>query len=479
MKKIICKLIVFLCFCLLNSHSIAFAHSPSIPPHILVIFGATGDLTSRKLMPALQQLAEKEQLPEQFAIIGIGRKEMSDDQFRMQFGPQDDLAWETFRKKIFYLSGTFENDETYAKLSELCTLLESQLQTKGNRLYYLATPADSFAPILEKINMHGLADGKGTSPEKWSRVIIEKPFGHDLSSAINLQMDISHYLDDTQVYLIDHYLGKEVVHQLLPFRFTNTILEDLWNNQFIDHVDITLSEDIGVGTRGNFWEKTGLLRDLVQNHAVQLLSLVAMEEPKDFTADSIREEKAKLVSAIRPIPLEQIDDYITRGQYARGFSQGEEVPGYREEIGVAEDSFVETFVEAKLYIDNDRWMGVPFYIKAGKRLAKKFTEIVITFTSSDQLVFRIQPEEEIYFLVNDHKLTLPFSPSNTRPFPEAYERLFQEAMLGNSEHFVSYEELLASWRLFTPVLHYWQEHPPLDFPNYEAGSEGPQGNIVR
>ncbi|MES2273963.1 MAG: glucose-6-phosphate dehydrogenase [Chlamydiota bacterium] len=450
----------------------------SLSSQSFVIFGATGDLTKRKLIPALLHLYEKNVLPDSFLCISVGRREMDRAQFLKEvtllLDEKDRELWDSFSQKIIYLSGSFEESSTYTRLSKL---LESR---PGDRLFYLATPPTSFAPVVKKLHEHRLVGGQ----KKISRVIVEKPFGRDLASAIELEAELSKYLKESEIFRIDHYLGKELIYNLLSFRFSNPLIESFWKSQFIDHVSITLSEEIGVGNRGAFWEETGLLRDLVQNHMMQIVSLVGMERPKAFTSLEIQNEKVRLIQAIRPLEASQ----VVRGQYG---SQ-EKVPGYRQEKGVAANSSVETFVALKLFIDNPRWKNVPFYLKAGKRLAKKFTEIAIVFKSEDsssvpnQLIFRVQPEEEIALIVNSsvpdlshnqlesQPLTLPFKQIYGASIPDAYERLLYEAMLGDASHFVSFAELIASWRLMNPVLEYWKENPPLDFPNYPAGSEGPK-----
>lgn len=512
-------LLVYIVFILISSFSFGDSSSitnssreehfyesqEKIPPHALVIFGAAGDLTKRKLIPAIVQLARQGKLPEGFVCIGVGRNQLSDSEFREEisaFIPKEDReAWQRISDKMFYLSGSFEKSSTYTELGRMLEKLDRDRSMKGNRLFYLATPPDCFSMVVENLDEHRLLTGEGNRPEQWSRVIIEKPFGQDLPSAISLQKEIGRHLDESQIYLIDHYLGKEVVRQLLMFRFTNPVIESLWNNQQIEHVSITLSEEIGIGTRGQFWEQTGMLRDVVQNHIMQLIAMIAMEKPASFSAGDIRREKTLLIKSIRPFPMDKIDQFIQRGQYGRGFVNGKEVSGYRQESDVAANSPVETFVAAKFFIDNPRWFDVPFYFRAGKRLSKKLTEIVITFKTQNenpleeykkpivpnQLVFRIQPEEEIYLTFNakvpghsDELLTqkLHWPLFQTHPgLPEAYEGLLRDAMMGNNSNFVSYEEHLAAWHLLSPVLKHWELHPPKDFPNYPAGSEGPTDQL--
>jgi glucose-6-phosphate 1-dehydrogenase len=465
-----------------------------LAPQILVIFGATGDLTKRKLVPALVRLARNERLPKEFIFIGVGRREMSPAQFLEEisaFVPKDDMKfWEELRGKIVYLRGDFEKPETYERLSNLIKEINSDWKDKGDRLFYLATPVSNFTTIVKQLYQSNLLKNQ----EELSRVLIEKPFGHDLASAVLLQKELSQYLDASQMYLVDHYLGKEMVRNLLAYRFVNPIFESFWNHDHIDHVSITISEDIGVESRGAFFEETGLLRDIIQNHAMQLLSLIAMEKPESFSSEDIRKEKVCVLQSIRPFPICELDHFIIRGQYAEGIINGSNVPGYRQENGVAQNSAVETFVAAKLFLDTPRWKQVPFYIKAGKRLSKKYAEIAITLKtpqresdqkgSPNQLIFRIQPQEEVVFELNlsgtgatemapTKKLSLNLQDNQMHSFSNAYERILFDAMAGDPSNFASYEEHLIAWQLFSPVLDYWKQNPSLDFPDYVGGSEGP------
>jgi len=472
--------------------SVIISQQPVVPPHMLVIFGGGGDLTKRKLIPALVQLAKKGLISDHFGCIAIGRRTMSVDQFRDEvsaFISESDRPFlQQIWNKLFYISGEFESDQTYELLGFSLDQIEMELGTGGNRLFYLATPEVSFAPIVKQLQTHRLLSQDGTLLP-WSRVIVEKPFGRNLNSARLLQHELTSRLGSDQIFLIDHYLGKEVVHGLLSFRFANPNLfvESFWNNSQIDHVSILLSEDIGIESRGDFWEQTGMLRDMVQNHAMQLVSLIGMEKPQDFSVESIRFEKLRLLDSIRSFSPESIEKDIVRGQYGKGSVNGIEVRGYQDENGVNPHSAIETYVAATLYIDNDRWRGVPFYIKAGKRLSKKLTEIVLSFKpnvlpvngsdsnhlESDKLIFRIQPQAEIYWLPNVNDKDFSQQLGRRLLESDAYERLFYEAMQGDSRNFVSIEEHLASWRIFTPVLEYWEAHLPENFPNYAAGSLGP------
>lgn len=481
----------------------------SADPCILVIFGATGDLTARKLFPALYNLAREGQLPGHFACVAFARRDKTNEQFRNEMKeavskysrvkPIDEDVWNTFSEQIFYHKSEFHEDEGYDSLKAQLHQLDTRFGTNGNRVFYLSTQPSFFPIIVEKLSAHGLITKSEFEINNWSRVIIEKPFGHDYSSAMQLQTEITQHLTEEQIFRIDHYLGKETVQNLLVFRFGNPIFESLWNNNHIDHVQITVSEEIGIGTRGKFWEEAGMLRDIVQNHMMQLTSLVAMEPPTNLKAKAIRDEKVKVVESIRHFDNEALTRSIVRGQYGPGFINGEEVKGYRQEDNVDPHSNIETFVALELYIDNWRWAGVPFYLRAGKRLPKRVTEIAITFKSapgylfqnhgkkidSNILVIRIQPDEGISLKMN---CKVPGLSTSIQPVnmdfrygsyfgatpPEAYERLICDCMAGDNTLFARADELLASWRLFDPVLKQWQNTKPKDFPNYNSGSWGPE-----
>lgn len=412
--------------------------------------------------------------------------------------PIDEPFWEHFEQQIFYHQAEFDDDDGYERLAKKLIELDAKFSTRGNRIFYLSVQPKYFPIIIEKLHKFGLIY-RPNDPDHWSRVIIEKPFGHDFDSAKELQKNISHYLDESQIYRIDHYLGKETVQNLLVFRFANSIFESLWNYKHIDHVQITVAEEIGIGTRGNFFEEEGLLRDIVQNHMMQLLSLVAMEPPVNLSADAIRDEKVKVLEAIRPLTPEDFKTSVVRGQYASGFINGKPVCGYREEKNVNPKSTVETYVALRLFIDNWRWTGVPFYLRGGKRLPKRATEIAITFKDAPGILFqqkgapnlpnviamRIQPDEGISMRINC-KVPGPASPIQpvkmdfryTSYFggtpPEAYERLIWDCILGESTLFARSDEVAKSWEIFSPLLKYWEENPPTDFPNYKSGSWGPE-----
>ena len=481
----------------------------NVDPCVVVIFGATGDLTGRKLAPALYNLGLEQLLPNNFACVGFARRDKTDATFRdelkdeinnhSRIRPIDESFWKGFQEKIFYHRSEFDEDEGYESLAKKLLEIDKKLGTKGNRVFYLSVQPKFFASIIEKLKKHNLIYDIHTEHAKWSRVIIEKPFGRDLKSAAALQNDIEQHLDESQVYRIDHYLGKETVQNLLVFRFANSIFESLWNYKHIDHVQITVGEDIGIGTRGHFFEDLGLLRDIVQNHMMQLLSLVAMEPPVNLSADSIRDEKVKVLESIRPFTKSDFDQEIVRGQYGAGSINGESVPGYREEKDVAPKSNIETYVALRLFIDNWRWAGVPFYLRSGKRLPKRNSEIAIIFKDAPGVLFqrdgqkncpnvlamRIQPDEGISMRINCKipgpaipiqavKMDFRYGSYFGKTPPEAYERLIWECIVGDSTLFARSDEVAESWKIFTPVLDYWASHPAKDLPNYASGSWGPK-----
>ena len=480
-----------------------------IDPCILVIFGATGDLTDRKLLPAIYNLAREGQLPSQFAVVGFARREKSHEQFRLEMKeginkfsrvkPVDEKIWKNFEQHIFYHRSEFHESEGYASLDQFLKQLDGRLGTRGNRVFYLSTQPKFFTTICEKLHGANLIYNEREEKEKWSRLIIEKPFGHDLDSAYALQKELLQHLAENQIYRIDHYLGKETVQNLMVFRFANSLFESLWNSRYIDHVQITVAEDIGIGRRGAFWEEAGLLRDILQNHMMQLLSLVCMEPPVSLSANAIRDEKVKVLQALRSFTKEDFKTSIVRGQYGRGFIGGEPVKGYREEDNVNPNSNVETFVALRLFIDNWRWHGVPFYLRGGKRLAKKATEIAIHFKRPPGVLFqkpgklhepnvlaiRIQPDEGTALKINC-KVPGPASPIQPVKMdfrygsyfgmspPEAYERLILDCMAGDNTLFAREDEVFNSWKLLTPVLEEWKVTKPECFPNYESGTWGPE-----
>lgn len=477
---------------LICSNAISFANTPSPSqehtPCVVVIFGATGDLTARKLLPAFYNLAHEERLSPNTAIVGFARGQNTDESFQQKMGeaidqfsrtkPKDNAFWSQWKNNIFYNRSDFDNDQGYDNLQELMTKLDQEFGTQGNRLYYLATAPSYFATVIKKLNEHHLISQPGVD-QGWTRVIIEKPFGNNLESAINLHDEISQYLDDSQIYLMDHYLGKEGVQNILSLR--SELYEILWNHKYIDNVQITLAEDIGIGNRAAFWEETGALRDLFQNHVLQILALLTMEIPETLNAANIHSEKIKALNAIRPFSSDDIVHNIVRGQYAPGEIKGQPVLGYIQEKNVPQNSSADTFIAAKLFIDNQRWEGVPFYLRAGKRLPKQTTEIAINFKGNYQTLFmRVQPNMHAQLVPypdlfeNAFKYILKnyYDENKANKFsPEAYERLLYDCIQGDQSLFVDSEEQLAAWRLLTPVLEYWKEHPET-VQIYEAGTWG-------
>ncbi len=475
-------------------------------PCAVVIFGATGDLTHRKLVPALYDLQRERLLPPGFSVVGFARRDWSDDYFRETLlkdarrfarnGVQDAL-WESFAEGISYIQASFDDPAGYAALAQRLAELDEQRGTGGNRLLYLATPPESYPTIIERLGAAGLAHSPNGG---WTRIIIEKPFGRDVASARALNAQVHKVFDESQVYRIDHYLGKETVQNILVFRFANGIFEPLWNRRYVDHVQITVAESIGIEGRGGYYEGAGALRDMVQNHLMQLLTLTAMEPPVGYRADAVRDEKVKVLRAIRPITPELVDTYTVRGQYGPGTINGQAVPGYREEVGVAPDSCTETYVALQFFIESWRWAGVPFYLRTGKRLPRRVSEVAIQFRAAPLMLFdagplsdidpnvlaiKIQPDEGIS-LRFDSKV--PGQVNQIRPVtmdfrynasfgvesPEAYERLLLDAMLGDSTLFTRSDEVEASWSLITPIHAGWAAAPAPAFPNYEAGTWGPR-----
>jgi glucose-6-phosphate 1-dehydrogenase len=471
----------------------------------LVIFGAAGDLTKRKLLPALYNLKAHGLLPRELAIVGVTRKEKSHEQFREEQSrdihefatiPVEDALWSELREGLYYQGGEFTDPATYVKLAALLAEVATRHRTGGNVLFYLAVPPAFFGEIVRRLGQAGLVRQAGGG---WRRVVIEKPFGRDLESARALNAEIGAVLTEDQIYRIDHYLGKETVQNILVFRFANGLFEPIWNRQYIDHVQIMVAETVGVEDRGNYYETAGVLRDMIQTHMFQLLSLVAMEPPISFEADAVRDEKAKVLQAIRPMRPDEVIQRTIRGQYGEGPAGPGRAVGYREEPKVSPASATETYAAVELFVENWRWAGVPFYLRTGKRLAKRDTAIVIEFRrpplllleksaigqiEPNRLVMHIQPEEGIEIQMKAKRpgttvrlqtVKLDFS---YRDFGETspatgYERLLYDSMTGDSTLFHRTDMVEVAWRIATPLLDVWQSIPPRDFPNYPAGSWGP------
>lgn len=474
-------------------------------PCAIVIFGAAGDLTKRLLMPALYNLKRSNLLPQEFAIVGVAHTPMSQDDFRSKLDRDihefatvdvDNQLWQQFDQRLCYLPGEFQDAKTYQQLQTLLTQVDQECGTQGNYLFYLATSSNFFCDIITQLGAAGLAHEDNGH---WRRVIIEKPFGHDLDSARTLNQNISRVLKESQIYRIDHYLGKETVQNILVFRFGNGLFESIWNREHIDHVQITVAETVGVEGRGNFYEGTGAVRDMVQNHLFQLLTMIAMEPPVSFNADDVRDEKSKLLKAIQPFTPEMVLTQTVRGQYGEGIVNGEKVSAYRTEPHVAPDSTTETYAALKLTIDNWRWAGVPFYLRTGKRLPKRATEIAVQFkqvpsllfrdTSIDHLtpnflVLRIQPDEGINFqfgakvpgaTMQMGTVRMDFCYADyfgTTP-STGYETLLYDCMVGDATLFQRADNVELGWSVVNPILDAWSMCTQ-QFPNYVAGSWGPQ-----
>ncbi|MCF7689114.1 MAG: glucose-6-phosphate dehydrogenase [Cephaloticoccus sp.] len=476
------------------------------PPTVVVIFGASGDLTARKLIPAVYNLGADSLLPTDFHLVGYGRKEIPDEEFRKlaadaikEFSRRepDEKVWDRIASNTTYVAGGYDDPAAYQRLARHIDEIEKRVGRDVQALFYISTPPSVFAPILRNLGAAGLA-GKHLGAPHHAKVIIEKPFGRDLESALALNGTIRSVFEEHQVYRIDHYLGKETVQDLLVQRFANAIFEPLWNRNYIDSVQITVAEEVGVGTRGGYYEQSGCLRDMIQNHTMQLLALTAMEPPVSLDAEAIRDEKVKLLKAIQPLNLGGNGD-VARAQYSEGMIGGKAVPGYLSEEGIAPGSKTETFAALRLSINNWRWQGVPFYLRSGKRMARRVSEIAINFKrppgtlfaegekfnlANNTLAFQIQPDEGLGMILN---AKVPGLETRTQPVkmnfryattfgsntPEAYERLVLDAMIGDGTLFIRGDEAETSWKLCTPILQAWVEAGREGMDSYPAGSWGP------
>ena len=489
----------------LPADDVRLARMPA--PAVIVIFGATGDLTRRKLVPGLYSLAAQQLLPPETTIVGVARSQLSDDEFRgrMRAGveahgaaPVDEGVWEGFARRLHYLSVPFDRPEAYLPLRALIEDHDARHGTRGNRLFYLATAPDFFPVIAENLGAAGLAE-EDEPGGRFARLVVEKPFGRDLASARELNTRLNAVFRERQVYRIDHYLGKETVQNLLVLRFGNAIFEPIWNRRYVDHVQITVAEDLGVGTRGGYYDTSGALRDIVQNHMLQVLSIVAMEPPARFESRDVRDEKVKVLRAIPAFDARTAARDAVRGQYGPGWIGGVRVPGYREEEGVDPASDTETFVAMRLMVENWRWSGTPFYLRTGKRLPRRTTEVSIHFRQTPHLPFaataaeamapnllilRIQPDEgaSLRFVakvpgprVDLRPVSMDFAYGNSflRTSPEAYERLLLDALLGDSTLFARWDEVERAWEILDPLIADWSAAPG-PFPDYDAGSWGPE-----
>jgi len=477
------------------------------PPAVLVVFGASGDLTSRKLMPAVENLALRRLLPPGFSVVGVARTEMDDESFRERMraaveesgggGEEAKHVWEAFAAGGFrYVAGDYSDPETFKRLKDVLDEIDEQRGTAQNRLIYLATPPDTFPIVVNGLAGCGL--NRPANDDAFVRIVIEKPYGRDARSAEQLDHTVHEAFHESQVYRIDHYLGKETVQNVLALRFANAIFEPIWNRRYINHIQITVAESLGVGHRGGFYEKAGALRDIVQNHVMQVLALTLMEPPATFDAGGIRDEKVKALRAVDVLTPDQVARDVVRAQYRSGWVQGSEVHGYRDEEGVDPHSQTETFVAMRLKVDNWRWAGVPIYVRTGKYLPKRVTEVAMEFNrvphlpfatsqaeglEPDALVLRIQPDEGITlrfgakvpgqaFRVRSVSMDFFYGAAFMEETPEAYERLLLDALLGDPTLFIRSDEVAQAWRIADPVLEAFEEGD-LPLARYEAGTWGP------
>ena len=478
---------------------------PRPAPCAVVIFGASGDLARRKLMPGLFNLARQGLLPQCFRVIGTSRSDLADEQFRdsmrtglaefASVGPSERELLESFLEELTYVRAEADDAASFRRLDSHLQGLDNSSGTSGNRLFYLAVPPSGYGPITEALGKAGLNRSTG-----WTRLIVEKPFGRDLESMLALNRKVLEVFEEDQVYRIDHYLGKETVQNIMVLRFANGIFEPFWNQQYVDHVQITAAESIGIGSRGAYYDQSGAVRDMIQNHLLQVLSLIAMEPPVSLDSNAIRDEKTKLVRSIRPITHEEVATVARSGQYGPGAIAGEPVAGYREEAHIDTASNTPTYAALRLLVDNWRWAAVPFYLRTGKRLPRKVTEVAIQFKRAPHLLFRqdagiltdpnvlivrIQPDEGITLRfkakrpgqairIRNVSMDFDYGSSFGRPSPPAYERLLLDALMGDATLFARGDMVETSWRLVMPLLEVWEESSGAHFPNYEAGSWGPE-----
>ncbi|MBV8690562.1 MAG: glucose-6-phosphate dehydrogenase [Actinobacteria bacterium] len=468
------------------------------PPCVLVVFGASGDLTARKLMPALKRLADRRQLPAAFSVVGVARTELSDEDFqkRMREAVEEpSAAWDNLVGGFRYVAGDYVDPDTFTRLAGVLDEVDHARGTGGNRVYYLATVPTVFAEVATALGAAGLNRPKEDGA--FVRIVIEKPYGRDMQSALELDAAVHAVFGEEQVYRIDHYLGKETVQNVLALRFANAIFEPIWNRRYVDHVQVTVAESLGVGHRGGFYETAGALRDIVQNHVMQVLALTLMEPPASVDAQGIRDEKVKALRAVDIMTVDEVAANVVRAQYDPGWVEGEQVIGYRQEEGVSPYSTTETYVAMRLKVDNWRWAGVPIYVRTGKRLPKRVTEVAMTFhrvphlpfsapqasgLEPNALVLRVQPDEGITlrfgakvpgqaFRVRTVSMDFSYGSAFVEETPEAYERLLLDAMVGDPTLFIRTDEVEQAWRIVEPILEAWADDAPLA--RYDSGTWGP------
>lgn len=495
----------------LKQHSI-WQDGQQPEPCTVVIFGATGDLTQRKLLPTLAHLFHDHPLAEGFSVVAFARRPLTDEQWRKmalesvdKYMPADDKldsqAQKAFAQRMFYCQSDFDDREGYNKLADLLDQIDSKLGTRGNRIFYLATPPTTDSEIIYHLGGAGLSrpTRNNGDEETWTRIVVEKPFGRDLTSAQKLNRELARVFREDQIYRIDHYMGKETVQNLLAFRFANGIFEPLWNQKYIDQVQIVVAESIGIGSRAEYYEESGAIRDMVQNHIMQVLCLTAMEAPVAFDADAIRDEKVKVLRAIPLLTTEEVAQRTVRGQYTAGVVDGQQVVGYKEEKGVAPDSAIETYVALKLFVENWRWAGVPFYIRTGKSLPARSTEVTIQFKRvphqlykpsetkglvPNRLIIRIQPDEGMSLKfaakvpgaarhLSDVDMNFSYANAFGIESPEAYERLLADCMTGDRTLFIRRDEVEGSWRIVDAITSAWKNMPASTVYPYAAGTWGP------
>jgi glucose-6-phosphate 1-dehydrogenase len=488
--------------------------SPNSPGKCtIIIFGATGDLTKRKLIPSLYHLYAEGKLDKSFSVLGVSRREMRDEDLRKNLkagvkefgkGEFDEKIWKTFSEGIFSTDVEYDDKDSYRRLKEKIEKIDTDRKTGGNRLFYLAIPPEAYGTVVTNIGEAGLHKKKKNS--NWTRIIVEKPIGYDLSSAVELNNNIGEVFSEDEIFRIDHFLGKETVQNLLAFRFANGIFEPIWNRNYIDHVQITTAETVGVENRAGYYEKSGALRDMVQNHLLQVLAHIAMEAPARFDATTFRDEKVKVYDSIQPVRPTDVDGISVRAQYGRGKVNGKILPAYRNEKGVARNSKTETYVALKLVLDNWRWAGVPFFLRTGKRMAKRTTQVVLVFKQaphqifssfeglrgqeieSNVLIIRIQPDEGISLCfgakvpgpgmaIKPVTMDFSYAESFDTKIADAYERLLLDAMLGDATLFARRDMVETCWEIINPFLEAWENSRVRKLPTYPSGSWGPKESI--